>query len=386
MTGRQRVLAALNHTEPDRTPIFEKLIKSPIADQLLGRPCAATNFAHQMERLADGDWEGLQRQSAVDLIDLAQILGFDMVRLYTNSLPPAPEHRPRRVAPDTWQFGSAITEILPSGWLRSRPVSPAPPIPEDEQERQLVASLEAEPVEPAYEDRQFLLFRHAKQVMQERGLDLAVFTQVYGIYVSSLPVPVLRWFPEHPERIHRFYQQRHIPALASCRRLIAEGADIIGLGGDLASDLGPMLSPAHYREFIMPLIREQADLCHSLGAFCSNASDGDLWAIADDFLLGTNVDGFEEIDFAAGMDLRRLKERYGHRITMIGNIDIRHTLTSGTLAQVRQHTRDCLDAGLGNGGHVVMSSNCIHEGCRLDLFLEHIRAYRDYWGLGRLEL
>lgn len=385
MTGRERVLAAFNHVEPDRTPLFEKLIKSPIADEILGRPCAASDFATQMQRLADGDWEGLQRQSAEDIIDLAEILGFDMVRLYTNSLPPAPEHRPRRINHNTWQFGSTLTEILPSGWLRSRPVDPQPPVPEEIQEARLIEALEAEPAEPAWEDRHFLMWRHAKEVMRSRGLDLAVFTQVYGIYVSSLPVPVLRWFPQHPERIHRFYHQRHIPALASCRRLIAEGAHVIGLGGDLASDLGPMLSPAHYREFIMPLIREQAGLCHSLGAFCSNASDGDLWSIADDFLLGTDVDGFEEIDFAAGMDLRRLKERYGERVTMIGNIDIRHTLTSGTPEQVRAHTRACLDAGLGNGGHVVMSSNCIHEGCRLDLFLEHIRAYREYWGLDPLD-
>ena len=37
MTSRERIEAALNHREPDRTPVFEYVLLSPVADQLLGR-------------------------------------------------------------------------------------------------------------------------------------------------------------------------------------------------------------------------------------------------------------------------------------------------------------------------------------------------------------
>lgn len=381
MTSRERVLAAFRHEEPDRTPIFEKLIKSPIADELLGRTCAATNFHHQMERLADGDWEGLQRQTARDLVDLSVGLGFDLVRLYQNGLPPAAEHRPRRIDANSWQAGDWITERLPTGWVRSRPVNPGPAASEEEQEENLRATLAGDPPKPQFDAREFLMFREARSIIAEEGHDLAIFSQVYGIGVATLPAFVFRWYVTEPELLHRYYQRNHIPALARCRRLIAEGADIIGLGGDLASDLGPMISPAHYREFIMPYIREQARLCRSLGAFSTNATDGDIWSILDDFLLGAEVDGYEEIDFAAGMDMARLKAEYGDRCTFVGNIDIRHKLTSGTVDQVKAHTVECIRAGWGDGGHVVMSSNCIHESCRTELFLAHLEAYREHFGL-----
>ena len=47
------------------------MIKSPHADALLGRPCAATNHHVQLQYQAEGAWEELQRQSARDLVDLA---------------------------------------------------------------------------------------------------------------------------------------------------------------------------------------------------------------------------------------------------------------------------------------------------------------------------
>lgn len=386
MTSRERVLAAFRHEEPDRTPIFEKLIKSPIADELLGRPCAATNFHLQMEFLAAGDWEGLQRQTARDLVDLSVSLGFDMVRLYPNGLPPAPEQRPRRLNAHTWQVGGVITELLPTGWVRTRAAVPPPGRSEEEQEAALRADLTATPSEPSFDDRQFAMFRHAMRIIREEGHDLAVFSQVYGMGAATLPPFVLRWLITEPQTAHRHFERGHAYALAMCRRLIREGADIIGLGGDLACDLGPMISPAHYREFIMPRIRAQARLCRSEGAFSTNATDGDIWAILDDFLLGAEVDGYEEIDFAAGMDLARLKARYGDRCTFMGNIDIRHTLTASTPEQVREHTLACIRDGWGGGGHVVMSSNCIHESCRTELFLAHLAAYRSHFGLPALSL
>ena len=104
MTSRERVQAAFEHREPDRTPLWEKLIKSPVADEVLGRPCAASNFHYRMERLADGDWEGLMRQAARDEVDLCKILGFDVIRLYECGTPP--DGRPVRIDENTWDFGS----------------------------------------------------------------------------------------------------------------------------------------------------------------------------------------------------------------------------------------------------------------------------------------
>jgi uroporphyrinogen-III decarboxylase len=142
-----------------------------------------------------------------------------------------------------------------------------------------------------------------------------------------------------------------------------------------------VISPADYREFIMPGVRLQSRALHEVGAFTTDASDGNLWPILHDFLLGAEVDGFEEIDIVAEMDLARLKAELGDRITFIGNMDIRHLLTSGTVEQAREATFRCLDAGRPRGGHILMSSNCIHESVKTDLFLAYVQAYRGYFGV-----
>jgi uroporphyrinogen-III decarboxylase len=379
MTSRQRVLAAFRHEEPDRTPFFEKLIKSPVADEVLGRPCAASNWAYRMERLADGGWEGLMREEARDTVDLAKVLGQDLVRLYPNELPSA--EKPKRIGADTWQIGGTIAERLPSGWIRHRPVEPPPPEDPGAAEQALRNSLDAENHPPRYSDEQLLVWRTVKEIDAEEGLDLAVFAAAYTMGAATLPAYLFEWFVRDREALHRYYERNAILGRDLGLIFAREGADIVALGGDLACDHGPMISPADYREFILPGIRLQSRAMHEIGAFTTNASDGNLWPILDDFLLGSEVDGFEEIDLAAGMDMARLKAHCGDRTTFIGNMDIRHLMTSGTVEQVREATFRCLDAGRPDGGHILMSGNCIHESVKTDLFLAYVAAYREFFGL-----
>lgn len=378
MTSRERVVAAFEHRCPDRTPLWEKLIKSPAADELLGRPCAASNFDYRMQRLADGDWEGLTRQAARDEVELCEVLGFDLVRLYENGGPPA--ERPVRVNETTWRTGHVYQERMSSGWIRSW-VADSQPVPATEQEAALRRALaEPPPPLPEHSEVSYLLLREAKTAMAERGLDLPIFCAAYGLGVATLPPYLLQWFVTDRDLLQEYYRRQREVSVHSARRLVAEGADIIGLGGDFASDHGPMCSPRDYAEFIAPNLREQSRELHALGVYTTNASDGDLWPVLEDFLVTAEVDGFEEIDFAAGMDLAKLRERYPDK-TMIGNIDIRHTLTGGTVQQVRDHTIQCLKDGWGKGGHILMSGNCIHENVKVELFEAHLKAYREFFGL-----
>jgi len=158
------------------------------------------------------------------------------------------------------------------------------------------------------------------------------------------------------------------------------GATVIGLGGDFAGNQGPMISPAHYEEFIVPRIREQADALHREGVFVTNTSDGDLWPVIESFLIGTNVDGYGEIDGIAGMDLGVLKERYGDRICFLGNLDIKRVLCSGTVEDSKRMMIECIEKGWGNGGHVIMTSNVVHRDVKPENYLAALDAYWEYFG------
>jgi len=387
MTGRERVLKAFRHEEPDRTPIWEKLVKLPIANMILGRPHASVDAEYRLERLADGDWQGLMEQEAVDIIELAEICGFDMVRLPTNIS--QNYTRPEEIGEHTWQIGNVIYEYTPGiPWVKTRPVNPPQRVTSEEEQESArekslageMPSLETSPP-PVYDESTFYVIRRGKEIMKAKGLDLAVFTSCYTLGAATLPGYMFRWFREKPELMHNYYEHNCISGIHRATKLLEEGVDIIGLGGDFASDLGPMISPTDYRDFIASRIRKQSDAIHKLGAPTTNASDGNLWSVLDYFLLDADVDGFEEIDYAAGMDLAKLKERYGDRITFVGNMDVRFILTRGTIKEVKAATIECIEKGWGNGGHVIMSSNCIHEDVKYENFMAHLEAYREYFGL-----
>jgi hypothetical protein len=315
---------------------------------------------------------------ARDIADLVKRLGMDLVRLGPNL--GRDFERPKRVGEWTWETADNIVRHIPgSPWVERTPKRP-PPSPE-QQEADLIARLEAPwASSPPPGDDEFTVFRRVRELLAADGLEPAIFTSWYTVPVCSLPRPLFEWFFTHPDLLREFYERATRSSLAMIERFVALGADIIGLGGDLAADGGPLISPGHYREYVMPQVREQARAAHRLGALATTASDGNLWPLIDDLLIGAEVDGFEEIDFAAGMDLRRLKARFGERITFIGSVDVRWTLCRGTPEETRAHVNDVIEAGWG-GGHVLMSSNCIHEDVRAENFRAYVEAYRERFGI-----
>lgn len=110
---------------------------------------------------------------------------------------------------------------------------------------------------------------------------------------------------------------------------------------------------------------------------------GNLWPVIDDFLLGCEVDGYLEIDMQASMDLRRLKAVYGKRVTLYGNVDCGTLLSFASPDEVRRQTLDCIDAGWGDGGHILCVNNAITASVPLQNYLALVDAYRERFGLPR---
>ncbi len=363
MTGRERVLRAYRHQEVDRTPIGEMYpIAPPSRDVILGKPCG---FTERMEMMRDADWLTIVENDAQDAVAIVEKLGFDMIGLSANLMPGF--ERPRPITEYKWEYSESIHEFLPESAITRTygKEKTFEPVREDSN--------------PSVPEPQFYVFRRAKELLKESGNELGIFAPVYGIPVATLGSR-LEWFHSNQEGLHQYYDDCTKNVMATATKYAELGADVIGLGGDLAADMGPMISPKHYHEFIMPQIRRQADELHKFGVFVNNTTDGDLWLILDDFLIETHVDGFGEIDIAAGMDMARLKREYGDRICFVGNLDIRWTFTRGTTEDCKKAMIKCIRDGWGNGGHVICTSNIVHKDVKPENFLSAIDAYHDYFG------
>lgn len=350
MTSRERVEAALRHCEPDRTPMFEYVLLSPVADLLLGRAYVVDD-AHWPSAVRELGWRAAVRRSAGDRLDLAEMLGHDMI--YAWPVAPPPDERPVHAA--------------------------APPVSDDPVERVARRNECAAAASPAPPDDSLLIYSVLREEMDRRGLDLPVLAPAYqhGIWTDT---DLMQTMALAPEVAHEHFRQATRRAIAAVDRYVQLGIDIVGVGGDFAGNR-PLISPAAYREFIMPEVREVSRRAHAFGRWTVNASDGNLWSVADDFLLGCEVDGYLEIDLHAGMDLRRLKAAYGDRVTLFGNLDCGNTLSFGTKQEVRRHVLDCIEAGLGSGGHIFCASNAITASVPLENYLTVVNTYRERFGL-----
>ena len=78
------------------------------------------------------------------------------------------------------------------------------------------------------------------------------------------------------------------------------------------------------------------------------------------------------------MDTRWLKETYGDKLCMVGNVDINYILKDAPLEEVDQEVKNCMDL-LGKGGRYIISdSNSIPEWCTAQNVIEMGKAVEKY--------
>jgi uroporphyrinogen decarboxylase len=154
------------------------------------------------------------------------------------------------------------------------------------------------------------------------------------------------------------------------------GADIICLDGDFAYNKSTFISPAQYDEFIGPHHKAIVDFVHSRGKFIFKHSDGNMWPLMDR-LVETGFDGFHSIQPQC-MDIGEVKERYGDRLCLLGNIDCAYLLPFGTESEVDAAVSDTIAAAAPGGGFVLCSSNTIHPACKPENYIAMIKAARKY--------
>ena len=82
-------------------------------------------------------------------------------------------------------------------------------------------------------------------------------------------------------------------------------------------------------------------------------------------LAQTRIIALHPLQRTAGMDLRMVKEQYGQRLCLIGNIDSSRTLPYGTPEDVAAEVRQAIDIAAPGSGYVLASDHSLHDGTPL---------------------
>jgi uroporphyrinogen decarboxylase len=147
------------------------------------------------------------------------------------------------------------------------------------------------------------------------------------------------------------------------------GVDFIMIGDDVAFRTGPMMSPKLFRELVLPSYKK---VVLSSKAPLIWHSDGAIETILP-MIIEAGFTGVHSLEPNADINLAEIKEKYGTKLVLAGNLDVTNILTQDNLDLVRKDVERCITQGAPGGGYLFSSSNSLFKSMSIDAILE---AYR----------
>jgi uroporphyrinogen decarboxylase len=142
----------------------------------------------------------------------------------------------------------------------------------------------------------------------------------------------------------------------------------------------------HHREIITPIYKEIVQAVHDVSTekMVFFHSDGFTEPLFPN-LIEAGFNGVESLEPAAGMNLTHLKEEFGDRLTLIGNMDCSRLLPFGSVEDVEQAVKQCIhDAGYG-GGYILSPCTDLTDSCKFENGMAMVEATKK-WGQYPLQI
>lgn len=319
MTGKERIMAALNRQVPDHAPTMEWILSKKVMKAAYG-----TEDDIEFSRLADLD-------------ALAVSLGSKNRAVLDGG---------KRVV-DEWGITRQIYEEYPL------------PVVNPIKNMDDFKAMEIPDPDASYH------YDRIKLALKEVGDEKAIVGRVKDVISMPRDLMGFESFLESlytdPDLATGLMKMSCDYSCRVCENLHDIGIEIIVLGDDIANNNALLMSPSMYRDMVLPHFAKLVQHAKKLGMKVIKHSDGDLNAIVED-LIGAGIDCLDPIDKRGNMRMGELKKKYGHQIAFKGNVDCVETLVDQPLEAVRKETaQTLLEGGIG-GGLIISSSNSIHTG------------------------
>ena len=150
--------------------------------------------------------------------------------------------------------------------------------------------------------------------------------------------------------------------------LDCESIDGILLGSDWGTQNDLIISPDTWRQMIAPGEQREYDMIHSAGKHVWIHSCGKVDKIIGD-LVQMGIDVLNPVQPEC-MDISKLKQEYGGRLTFYGGISTQKTLPYGTPDEVRIETLRTISEMSKNGGYITSPA----QGIQTDVPDENLQA------------
>lgn len=136
------------------------------------------------------------------------------------------------------------------------------------------------------------------------------------------------------------------------------------------------LSPAHFREFVLPDIKETAELVRKADKYIGFYMVGKIRAQLP-IALEARPHFIEPFELQSDITLREAKRLYGNRICLMGNLDP-VVIAFGSVDDSTKEALRCLDEGMEGGGYVMTSADEVPANAKLENLSAMVKAAEKY--------
>jgi uroporphyrinogen decarboxylase len=335
MKRKERFLSALERKPVDRVPLFDFLFQRPLFKAMIGREPDSYN--------------------ARDAIECALALDMDGVWLPFGGFNGyQPQYLDNNVYVDEW---GTTYQTSASSWPIDAPIDypiktkadlakyklPDPTLPGRDQEIRIGLSMPNDGI--AVTGGITGPLTTAWLLMGYEALSYAMYDDpelVKGIFQLTLD----------------FYKE-------AARLSVEAGVDGMWVSEDYGESTRPFFRLNQFRKYVLPYFAELVEYVDGLGVPVLLHSCGCMKDYLPD-LAQTKIKSVHPLQRTAGMDLRWVKENFGQRFCIIGNIDSSRTLPFGTPEDVSAEVREAIDIAAPGNGYILASDHSLHDGIPVD--------------------
>jgi Uroporphyrinogen-III decarboxylase len=381
MTGKERVIAALENRQPDLIPWGEHCIDYNIFELVLGRP----SLLHAKFKETKAYWEGrrdeVARSYTRDYIDLARVLDMDLLTLFP--LPPK------------GYVGEKLTDLGGNRWrgadgreyiyspntedLMEIPLNTAYfkyDITYGEVCEKVEWAKSLPPVDPGERNSCYESIEH---VIDELGATKFLIVPINGIewprFGTSEEESWINLILE-PEICEKIAELQYILTVRELDFIKALGVDGVLSAGDLGNTKNLSASPELYRRIDLPYHKKIYEECKKRGLYVMRHCCGHIMPIIEE--IADYNDSYEGIQELAGMDIVKLKDRLGDRLCLWGGVLHEH-IHGGTAEQVEADVKRTCELSKRSGGIILGSSHSLSIGATYENIMAMKNA-RERWG------
>ncbi|MEM2239555.1 MAG: uroporphyrinogen decarboxylase family protein [Candidatus Bathyarchaeia archaeon] len=154
--------------------------------------------------------------------------------------------------------------------------------------------------------------------------------------------------------------------------------DYVSIWEDMCYNRGPLISPKLFEEFMLPNYKRLTGFLRSKGVeIIMVDTDGNHEAINDLFLDG-GVNCLYPLEVAAGMDVVKLREKYGERLLLIGNIDKRAIAAGGQTLRKEVERKVKLTE---EGGYIVSVDHAVSADVPFKNYVAYVNIIKEKLGV-----